>query len=373
MRIIAGENVSGLAESSLSVSSGSIVSLEGQNSVWTAVVRPPETAAVITFTVATDAVDQGNVETEKDIRISTSFPDTDAEAPTQLFNTASAFYGLAVSPTRLILALDSTRQIVFYDHDGNIQTSETLTLSASGGRLDYINGSFLSVRNSRYPINSATSIETYGFTVPVTEGPLVHTRLGILKLWHLYFQLLPYGKTAAADIIEMENHYGTDQTRAVAHQSDLLYSIRINNSNSTSRGYALSQITDNDTIVPLAPLNIFMNSGSEAPQDIAIYGDTLYIVNRMVDSRFEVGTLNIRPYRPMALNTKTRIDVQFIDEGGTLPLTPFAPDAETFTFATGFDKPTYLSINSSQRNRDSEQCRHRDTTRAGKVDGYQLH
>ena len=30
-----------------------------------------------------------------------------------------------------------------------------------------------------------------------------------------------------------------------------------------------------------------------------------------------------------------------------LTLTPFAPDAETFTFATGFDKPTYLSINAS--------------------------
>ena len=86
VRLSWGENVTGLLESSLSVSSGSIVSLEGQNSVWTAVVRPPETAAVITFTVATDAVDQGNVETEKDIRISTSFPDTDAEAPTRTFH-----------------------------------------------------------------------------------------------------------------------------------------------------------------------------------------------------------------------------------------------------------------------------------------------
>ena len=47
-------------------------------------MRPPETASgTITFTVAADAFSEGNVETEKDIRISTSFPDADAESTRQ--------------------------------------------------------------------------------------------------------------------------------------------------------------------------------------------------------------------------------------------------------------------------------------------------
>ena len=47
----------------------------------------------------------------------------------------------------------------------------------------------------------------------------------------------------------------------------------------------------------------------------------------------------------MALNTKTTIPVQFANEGDTIPLKQYCPDAHTITFGTGFDKPTYLSIN----------------------------
>ena len=35
----------------------------------------------------------------------------------------------------------------------------------------------------------------------------------------------------------------------------------------------------------------------------------------------------------------------FANEGDTIPLKQYCPDAHTITFGTGFDKPTYLSIN----------------------------
>ena len=98
--IVANENVSGLAESSLSVSSGSVVSLTGEKNVWEATLRPPETAEVITLTIAADSVNEGNLETTQDIRVSTTFPDADAEVATQLFS-ETGLYGIDVRPTRI--------------------------------------------------------------------------------------------------------------------------------------------------------------------------------------------------------------------------------------------------------------------------------
>ena len=50
---------------------------------------------------------------------------------------------------------------------------------------------------------------------------------------------------------------------------------------------------------------------------------------------------------PSPKNTKTTIYPVFANEGDTIPLSQFCPDAKTITFATGFDKPTFLSINAS--------------------------
>ena len=56
-------------------------------------------------------------------------------------------------------------------------------------------------------------------------------------------------------------------------------------------------------------------------------------------------TLDIRKYRPIAKNTRTTIYPVFANEGDTIDLTQFSPDAHTITFGVGFDKPSYLSIN----------------------------
>ena len=63
----------------------SLVSLTGSKSVWEATIRPPEEESTVTFVVDTDAFDEGNTETSQDIRVSTAFPDDDAEDTTQLF------------------------------------------------------------------------------------------------------------------------------------------------------------------------------------------------------------------------------------------------------------------------------------------------
>ena len=84
-------NITGLTEADLTLSAGAtLVSLEGKNSVWKAVVRPPQTeTGTVTVTVAANAVAEGNVQTSKDIEVVTNYPATDAETPTLLFNIAT--------------------------------------------------------------------------------------------------------------------------------------------------------------------------------------------------------------------------------------------------------------------------------------------
>ena len=334
-------NGTGLTESDITLSTGaSLVELTGDGVTWEAVIRPPETAGTLTITIVADAFSEGNVETSKDIRISTSFPDTDAEVPTQLFSVSlSNAVGLAVTPTRILISDSSgTDTLYHFMHDGTEVVSDRQETGRSG-LLDYFNESFLLTsqattsvtdRHRRYPLQGTIIQTVYDFT-NVRAAP-VHTPFGVLIVRGSTAELLPYGKTEAADIISVENSVSSP---IIAGQGDLLYMNVLN----------LARLTSADTIELIRRLNINgVPTGSL--KDIAIYQNTFYFLLD-TGSTAAVYTLDIRKYRPMSLNTKTRIDVQFIDEGGTLPLTPFAPDAEMFTFATGSDKPTYLSINSS--------------------------
>ena len=81
-------------------------------------------------------------------------------------------------------------------------------------------------------------------------------------------------------------------------------------------------------------------------RDLAIYRDTLYTVSGS-GTDWSVNTLDIRPYRPIAKNTKTTIPVQFANAGDRINLKRFCPDAERIVFDVSSDKPPYLSINAS--------------------------
>ena len=333
--IVASGNATGLTEAGLSVPSGnSIVSLEGSGAVYKAVVRPQTSAGTIDFVISEDAVDEENSETTKTIRLSTSFPDTDAETPTELFTRSGI--GIAVTPARILVNTSANGTLRRYTHDGTEQTGESLTSPSILG-LDYINGDILVRRSGRFEIRrydpAFNQIDAFNFSV----DSIAHCRLGYVGRHSVSLSsrilTIAYGTTTVTE----HDIDGLQDFQDIAHHDDLLY-LSDNNSSNPITQFGLAEITDADEIRYLKNLNVDTDSN-----DIAIYQDTLYIV------RSVVSTLDIRKYRPLAKNKKTRIDVQFIDEGDTLDLTQFAPDAERIIFDVGFDKPSYLSIDSSNQ------------------------
>ena len=343
-------NITGLTEAGITLSAGAtLVSLEGRNSVWKAMVRPSQTAGTVTVTVAANAVTEGNAQTSKDIEVVTNYPDTDAETPTLLFNHSNLTNasGLAVSPTRIIAIRggDTTASVVFFTHAGVQQTTETLTPSIVGTaeRIEYFNDTLLIAGNQiyrgpgRFSLTDLSEIERYA--IPSTSGFIVHTRLGLIGIDNTrVFYIQPYGTTARDDRIEhqLPPEFGY---RNLAHQDDLLYMVdRGFNTNI----FALAEINDADGATYISQLNI--NRPSGGMRDIAIYRDTLYMLGV---NNGNIYTLDIRKYRPVAKRTKTTIYPVFAEAGDTIDLTQFSPDAERFTFDVGFKKPPYLSINAS--------------------------
>ena len=351
VRIITSENGSGLEESDITFSTGaSLVELTGANAVWEATIRPPETAGTLTITIGADAFTEGNVETSFDIRISTSFPDADAETATQLFTLSSFFDGIAITPTRILLNGSSLASDVFsYTHEGVEQPSEQLDSGTSTGdrRINYFNNTLLFASGTPFNTQrrSLPDLDEIAEYIGLNNGSsLMQTRLGIatprIGTTSKQFYIQPYGTTDASDviIIDVSSTFpsgGSSSFSNVAHQNDLFYLV----SGHTANHYALAEINSNDDINFLAYLNINRNT---IVQDTAFYRDTLYLLTANPNA---VHTIDIRKYRPIAKNTKTSIYPVFANEGETIPLKQYCPDAHTLTFATGFDKPTYLSIN----------------------------
>ena len=345
---IFSENGTGLTEAGITLSAGaSLVSLEGENSVWKGRVRPPQTAGTVTVTVVANAVAEGNAETSLDIEIVTNYPGTDAESPTLFLSGIDvAGIGIAVTPTRILISKSSRNVITLkkYTHAGIEQTSEQVSGAGSNvGRMDFINGDILVAGGrsqetgaGRYDAN-LNRIQTFsgGFGV----ASITHSRLGITGSTRSRSnrpQVLtkPYGDT----VVTTHDLQG-DVYRHIAHQDDLLYfAFR----GFSTNHFGLAEITDDNEINFLTQLNI--TASFHDVRDIAIYRDTMYLLGV---NNGNIYTLDIRKYRPVAKRTKTTIYPQFVEAGGRLDLTQFSPDAERFTFDVGFDKPPYLSINAS--------------------------
>ena len=343
-------NITGLTEAGITLSAGAtLVSLEGRNSVWKAMVRPSQTAGTVTVTVVANAVTEGNAQTSKDIEVVTNYPDTDAETPTLLFNHSNLTNasGLTVSPTRVIASRggDTTGSIVFFTHAGVQQTTETLlsNTTAITERIEYFNDTLLIAGNQiyrapgRFSLTDLSEIERYA--IPSTSGFIVHTRLGVIGVDNTrVFYIQPYGTTAHDDRVEhqLPTEFGY---RNIAHQDDLLYMAERGFSTNI---FALAEINDADGATYISQLNI--NRPSGGMRDIAVYRDTMYLLGV---NNGNIYTLDIRKYRPVAKRTKTTIYPVFAEAGDTIDLTQFSPDAERFTFDVGFKKPPHLSINAS--------------------------
>ena len=361
------ENVD-LTQSGVSVNAvSSIVSFEGANSVYKVRVRPPQTAGTVTVTVAANAVSQGNAQTSKDIRVTRFFPDVDAESPTLLFNHGLSYpslhlntnfesgRGIACSPTRIILSSGGATggstdrsYIDYFLYDGTHQSTERQQLDTGSqlriGKLDYFNGDLLyqhsriTSRNwGRLDLETLQYDNQGGFT-----GGIAHTRLGVARPLDDSIIIQPYDFDADAITHDVDLFQGGAD--GAAHQNDLLYLYDNASTSDTFRGssFALLEITSEDAFEVVANLNIARVSSNSVFRDIAIFRDTLYLLDSA-----GVWTLDIRKYRPVAKRTKTTIYPVFAEAGDTIDLTQFSPDAERFTFDVGFKKPPYLSINAS--------------------------
>ena len=337
--IISDENVTGLTESGITLSAGAtLVSITGGNSVWEATIRPPTSAGTVTVTVAANAVLEGNPETSKSIRVSTSFPDTDAEVPTSLITHGipnTQVEGITVTSLRIIIGRQpfNTRiTLQKYLHDGTTQTGETVSYTKSSifnfTGIDGFNGDILAGGTRLREVSGLLEpVDTFS----LNGSGIAHTRLGFMRTsGRGELSALPYGQTP----VVTHDYDAPISYSRIAHQDNLLY---LNDSNE----FGLAEITDSDEIKFLSRLNI-----EEATDrfwfDFAIYQDTLYMV-----SGDRVSTLDIRPYRPVAKNTKSTIYPIFANEGDTIDLTQFSPDAERIVFDVGYNKPPFLTINSS--------------------------
>ena len=376
---IFSENVTGLTEAGITLSAGaSLVALEGDGVTWQATIRPPVTSGIVTVTVVANAVNEGNAETAKDIRVTKFFPDVDAESPTLLFNhgLSYSFYqrsgtsgrGIACSPSRIIISSGGARggssernYIDFFTYDGIRQTSETITSDASNqnrvAAIDFINGDLL-YQHSRAQAYGWGRLNLETLEYQRASGGahnIAHTRLGVAVATTDSVVIQPYDFDA--DTITHDIDFpGGARIDGAAHQSDLLYVYSGRSSYSDSfpgSRWNLAAVRENDAIELIASLNIAqVSSEGSAFRDIAIFGNTLYLLSSNTtpggsSATPGIYTLDIRPYRPTALNTKTTIYPVFVEAGERLDLTQFSPDAERFTFDVGFDKPSYLSINSS--------------------------
>ena len=363
------ENGTGLTEAGITLSAGaSLVALEGDGVTWQATIRPPVTSGIVTVTVVANAVNEGNAETSKDIRVTKFFPDVDAQAPTLLFNhgLSYSFYrgsgisgrGIACSGPHIIIGSGGARggsvernYIDFFTYNGTHQTAKTITSDASNqnrvAAIDFFNDTLL-YQHSRLGATGwgRFNLETLDYQREPTGSArnIAHTRLGVAVATTDSVVIQPYdfdAETVTHDI-DFPMRANID---AAAHQNDLLYVFSSGSSYSDSfpgSRYNLAAITSDDAIELIASLNIVQSSSNSVFRDIAIFRDTLYLLDSA-----GVWTLDIRKYRPVAKRTKTTIYPVFASEGDTIDLTQFSPDAERFTFDVGFDKPSYLSINAS--------------------------
>ena len=121
----------------------------------------------------------------------------------------------------------------------------------------------------------------------------------------------------------------------MANEGNLIYSLAL----SPQR---IVEIVDATEMRHVGYLNVANIPGADR-NDASIYRDTLYFVS---DNR----GLHVRHSQipsDVAKNTKTTIYPVFANEGDTLDLTQYSPDAERIVADVGFDKPDYLTINTS--------------------------
>ena len=235
---------------------------------------------------------------------------------------------------RLKFFLNNQRNIHRLSHAGVLRETIDHGYVSFPGPLDYFNGQL--IYGSRQTSGGSLSL-------PSIVRMYYHSTIGITKTAKGY--LRRRGSPAGVFLHLFANPrtgvtvdaYSRSSSTRIASQGDLIYG---------SGPWTLSALTDDNELRLIRRLNIQQNAS-----DIATYRDRLFIL-----SGGTVYTLDIRKYRPLARNTKTTIYPVFANEGDTIDLKQFSPDAERIVFDVGYDKQSQLSINSSNQTRPGVRC-----------------
>ena len=365
--LIFDSNVTGLTTAgfTLSFASGtytaSVIELTGENSVWMATIRPPQahsgspnyllaTSAVLTVTLAADAVTEGLTGTlSTTIRISRSFPDTDAQALTKVCDLPSGYiyYGIAVQKDAfLITNTHANGSLVRYSRAGTL--IETLDTNAANyqNKISLFNDTLLvsDTYSRRIHLDrnfSFDSLPFYRFSrflIPTSRGILGYHSGASVN----FVALLPFAKVASTDSDDLIDVEMTQNYLAACTANDVIFF-------KTNRNLFVTRLTgppetSSIQLIHLRDLNVNMIGTSVV--DIDIFGETLYAIN---DGSNEIFTLDITHYLPVQDKTKFTIYPVFAGTGDTIDLTPYSPNAKRITFDVGFDKPSWLSINANNQ------------------------
>ena len=240
--------------------------------------------------------------------MSTSFPDADAETPTDLFShglteiyISSKIQGIAVTPTGIKISRGGV--LYSFNFTGTLLGNQTAFSTGNFG-LDYFNGDYL-VRKDR--LNGQDfSVETLDLPSLSAYGAngTVHSRYGILSSAQrnttgssqpVYLEsLYPYNDFSDFHEFDSENiqvglRLREGGTRIhfrfqLAVADDLVYLVGLTGNPSL---YQLNSATE---IKLLKRINISRVSNL---RDVSIYRDTLYFVTNT-----NVQSLDIKKYRP---------------------------------------------------------------------------
>ena len=377
VRLTFSENVSNLQRHSVVVDKGIVTNIVGNAASYQVTVRPlgpsgPGYSHLLTITLMANAVDEGNPETSKQIRISSRFPDDDAEIPTPLFsNTGDDAESIDVMPTGILVGIKTNRH---YDNDPNpLYDAEAIFYHDFNGSNVYrlpnsepiheyfkrFNGAFIGRRKLTY-LSDNKEILQFPPDFADNTTRIYPTQKGFFTSAYISseavikYMLLPYGKKHKDDIVQI-THAGLPGPRykKVVYQQmsryprhirhalldSLIYTYTIvftRYSHGSHRFeqhiFTLQRWTDDTSIENVRSLNIKISPvSSYGFSDIAIYRDKLYLLGNGIN----VSTVDIGKYRPMAMNVKKYIPTQFAKHGDRLDLTRFAPGAERFTLVIG--------------------------------------
>ena len=359
--LVFSENVIGLTADDLSFSftnsqaSATLLSLEGQHSVYIAKIRPSVHSTVMTVTLAANAVDQGNAQTTKTIRLSDTFPDTDAATPTTTSLPTANYFGIAKTRDSIIVSYRDDK-IAWITEDGTVEKEIPAPVN---GKLSYFNNKLILMdfwrSNQPKLINLDENYSETILNINHTSPYCVPTHYGIL------------GEVLSQRYIYLVDYTTGGFTRVNVHRKPSTGSYNCFGTSVQGNNivFALEDmcevwtLDDTPELTRVGAMNIQYKTPDSSFQsneyafryvDIDIFSDTLWCVQR-IGSPYtsKLHKIDITEYLPVQEETKFNIYPVFASPGDTIDLTAYSPRASRITFDVGFDKPSWLSINANNQ------------------------